>query len=101
VTDDDGPLDADDGVDVADWASDLTYREVHLFTEGAYRGLLRLDPRPGKKLQGRVLADSWYYKGGYVLGYLSKAVILGEAVGADVVGRAARLLPRLLSIVPA
>ena len=77
------PLDADDGVDVADWARDLTYREVHLFTEGVYRGLVRLDPRPGKKLQGRVLADSWYYKGGYVLGYLLKAGLMGLAgVGA-------------------
>jgi hypothetical protein len=75
----DQPLEKDDPVRVDDWARDLTYKEVHLFTEGFYRGLLRLDPRPGKKLQGTVLADSWYYKGGYVLGYLLKAVILFAA----------------------
>jgi len=75
----DKPLQPDDGVSINDWAADLTYKEVHLFTEGVFRGLRQLDPRPGKKLQGRVLADSWYYKGGYVLGYLLKAVILGAA----------------------
>lgn len=69
--------DANDSVDLQQWAADLTYREVHLFTEGFYRGLMRLDPRPGKKLQGTVLADSWYYKGGYVLGYVAKAGLLG------------------------
>jgi len=71
------PLDKDDTVEIEDWWLDLTYKEVHLFTEGVYRGLLRLDPRPGKKLQGTILADSWYYKGGFVIGYILKALLVG------------------------
>jgi hypothetical protein len=73
------PLSADDNVNVTDWAQDLTYREVHLFTEGVFRGLTRLDPRPGKELQGKVLADSWYYKGGFVIGYLISLVVVVAA----------------------
>jgi hypothetical protein len=77
------PLEGSDTVHLVEWARDLTYDEVHLFIEGLYRGLVRLDPRPEKKLGGTVLADSWYYKGGFVLGYLLKAAVVGSAgVGA-------------------
>jgi hypothetical protein len=72
----DDPLDKDDSVDVGDWYEDLTYKEVHLFVEGFYRGVRNLDPRFSRKLQGTVLGDSWYAKGGYVLGTLLHVVLV-------------------------
>jgi hypothetical protein len=79
------PLGKDENIDVDDWYADLTYKEVHLFVEGFYRGLRNLDPRPGKKLQGTVLADSWYAKGGYSIGTLLHVLLVfGLGVQAGV-----------------
>lgn len=66
----------DDPVNPTEWVNDLTYKEVHLFTEGFYTGLRNLDPRWKRRLQGTVLADSWYAKGGYAIGYLLKVVLV-------------------------
>ena len=75
------PLDKSDTPDFEEWAQDLTYREVHLFVEGAFDGFRRVDPRFRKNLQGKVVGDSWYYKGGYILAYITKVllvVLLGQ-----------------------
>jgi len=72
-------IDADDAVDVEEWAKDLTYREVHLFTEGFWAGFTKR-PFPidrNKKLQGKVVADSWYAKGGFVIGRLLWVLLIG------------------------
>jgi hypothetical protein len=63
-------------VDVREWYDDLTYREAHLAMEGGFDGFLHQDPRFSKSVQGRVVGDSWYYKGGYVLGWVVKALLL-------------------------
>jgi hypothetical protein len=73
----DEPLPADAKPDIEEWAGDLTYREAHLFTEGAFDGFRQVSPRYGKKVQGKVAADSWYYKGGFVIGWIIKALLLG------------------------
>lgn len=77
------PLDADDTVAVDDWARDLTYREIHLAVEGAFDGFRQVKPRFGKKVQGTVTGDSWYYKGAFVGGYVLKYLVLiaAAAVG--------------------
>lgn len=72
---DDG-LSEHDTVDVAEWAADLTYREAHLFVEGFFDGFRHVDPRYGKAVQGAVTGDSWYYKGGFVIGWTLKALLL-------------------------
>lgn len=71
-------LDADDAVDVEEWFEDLTYKEVHLFVEGLYRGISNLSLSQ-KKLQGKVVGDSWYAKGGWIVGKLIHALLLGGA----------------------
>lgn len=76
----DDPLDSSDAIDVDDWAADLTYREAHLLTEGAFDGFRHIDPRFGKRVQGAVAGDSWYYKGGYIGGWALKAVLIGGGV---------------------
>jgi hypothetical protein len=82
----DQPLDgtetakAGDDVGLDDWAADLSYREVHLFTEGFFRGFTRR-PFGDVKLQGRVVADSWYAKGGYVIGRILQALLVLAGVG--------------------
>lgn len=70
-------LSPDDSIDLGEWYDDLTYKEVHLFVEGFYRGFVGLDPRWGKKLQGRVIGDSWYAKGGFVLGKMGQLLLAG------------------------
>jgi hypothetical protein len=77
-------LDKSDTPDVTEWAADLTYREVHLFVEGVFDGFRRVDPRFRKNLHGKVVGDSWYYKGGYVLAYALKVVLLAIAAVAGV-----------------
>lgn len=82
----DEPLGADDSVDINEWARDLTYREVHLTVEGVFDGFRQVRPRFRKRVQGTVVGDSWYYKGGFVFGYVLKAVlaIAAAAVGVGV-----------------
>lgn len=77
------PLESNDTVDVDDWAKDLTYREIHLATEGLFDGFRQVRPRFRKRVQGTVVGDSWYYKGAFVLGYLLKAILL---IGAGAYG---------------
>lgn len=76
------PLKADDSVDLQDWYEDLTYREAHLFVEGFFDGFRQIDPRYGKKVQGRVVGDSWYYKGGFVIGWIVKTGLLAAGGAA-------------------
>lgn len=66
----------EDTVDIVDFYEDLTYYEVHIAVEGLFDGFRQVRPRFGKKVQGKVVADSWYYKFLYVFGYLLKYVIL-------------------------
>ena len=80
MSNDDSSLPADAPADINDWVADLTYREAHLFTEGAFDGFRHIDPRYGKLVQGKVAADSWYYKGGFIAGWTLKSLlILGGA----------------------
>lgn len=86
MTEDQPPLEADDGVDVDEWARDLTYREIHLSVEGVFDGFRQVRPRFRKRVQGTVVGDSWYYKSGFVVGYTLKALlaITAAAVGTGV-----------------
>ena len=77
----DEPLDAGDGVGFDEWAADLTYREAHLFTEGFFRGFTRRPFGREVRLQGKVIADSWYAKGGYVIGRVIQALLALAGVG--------------------
>lgn len=68
----DDPLPKDAGVDIEAFVSDLTYHEVHLFVEGFFRGYTGKPFGHKVKVQGTVVADSWYAKGGYVLGQFAQ-----------------------------
>jgi len=69
------PLGANDTVNPLDWYKDLTYKEVHLLVEGLFRGIMDL-PFKRVKLQGSVLSDSWYAKGGFIIGWSVKIAVV-------------------------
>jgi hypothetical protein len=74
-------LKGSDSIKLLAWFKDLTYQEVHLFVLGMYSGLVAIRPKrravprgPGLGKEGG--PDTWYHRGGYILGYIIKVLAL-------------------------
>jgi|GEM_PF-3465180 len=77
-----------ESANVDDFLKDLTWNEVHLFELGFAAGFLARKPRAGyqdkipdpqTRTELNWSHNKWYFTTGYVLGYLTKATVLGSS----------------------